>query len=201
MFGLNSTSKLFVRTFFLPDNNHSLLYFLKVFIYENHRRCICQFLSTFAVMLKTINILNKRARFDYEVIETFTAGIVLTGTEIKTIRLGKAQITESFCEFNEANELFAINTSIEEYAFGNQFNHKARTERKLLLNKRELKNLRRSVETKGLTIVPLKLFTNEKGMAKLEIGLCKGKKTYDKRESLKEQDTKRDLDRIKKAYK
>ena len=152
-------------------------------------------------MLKTINILNKRARFDYEVIETFTAGIVLSGTEIKSIRLGKAQITESFCEFNEANELFAINTSIEEYAFGNQFNHKARTERKLLLNKRELKNLRRSVETKGLTIVPLKLFTNEKGMAKLEIGLCKGKKTYDKRESLKEQDTKRDLDRIKKAYK
>jgi len=152
-------------------------------------------------MLKTINILNKRARFDYEVIETFTAGIVLTGTEIKSIRLGKAQITESFCEFNEANELFAINTSIEEYAFGNQFNHKARTERKLLLNKRELKNLRRSVETKGLTIVPLKLFTNEKGMAKLEIGLCKGKKTYDKRESMKEQDTKRDLDRIKKAYK
>jgi len=152
-------------------------------------------------MLKTINILNKRARFDYEVIETYTAGIVLTGTEIKSIRLGKAQITESFCEFNEANELFAINTSIEEYAFGNQFNHKARTERKLLLNKRELKNLRRSVETKGLTIVPLKLFTNEKGMAKLEIGLCKGKKTYDKRESLKEQDTKRDLDRIKKAYK
>ena len=151
-------------------------------------------------MLKTINILNKRARFDYEVIETFTAGIVLTGTEIKSIRLGKAQITESFCEFNEANELFAINTSIEEYAFGNQFNHKARTERKLLLNKRELKNLRRSVETKGLTIVPLKLFTNEKGMAKLEIGLCKGKKTYDKRESLKEADTKRDIARIKKEY-
>jgi len=152
-------------------------------------------------MLKTINILNKRARFDYEVLETYTAGIVLTGTEIKSIRLGKAQITESFCEFNEADELFAINTSIEEYTFGNQFNHKARSERKLLLNRRELKNLRRSVETKGLTIVPLKLFTNEKGMAKLEIGLCKGKKTYDKRESLKEQDTKRDLDRIKKEYK
>jgi len=152
-------------------------------------------------MLKTVNILNKRARFDYEVLETYTAGIVLTGTEIKSIRLGKAQITESFCEFNEDVELFAINTSIEEYTFGNQFNHKARTERKLLLNRRELKNLHRSVEAKGLTIIPLKLFTNEKGMAKLEIGLCKGKKTYDKRESLKEQDTKRDLDRIKKAYK
>ena len=151
-------------------------------------------------MLKTVNILNKRARFDYEIIETFTAGIVLTGTEIKSIRLGKAQITESFCEFNDANELFAINTSIEEYAFGNQFNHFARSERKLLLNKRELKNLAKSVQAKGLTIVPLRLFTNEKGMAKLEIALCKGKKTYDKRESLKEQDTKRDLDRIKKAY-
>mgnify|MGYP003407335318 FL=1 len=151
-------------------------------------------------MIKTANILNKRARFDYEVIETFSAGIVLTGTEIKSIRLGKANITESFCEFNDNNELFAINTSIEEYAFGNQFNHKARSERKLLLNKRELKSLERSVETKGLTIIPLRLFTNEKGLAKLEIGLCRGKKTYDKRESLKEQDTKRDLARIKKEF-
>src|SRR6478609_2314197 len=127
-------------------------------------------------MQKTVNILNKRARFDYEIIEKFTAGIVLAGTEIKSIRLGKANITESFCEFS-GTELFAINTYIEEYAFGNQFNHKARSERKLLLNKRELK-----------------------GLAKLEIGLCKGKKTYDKRESLKEQDTKRDLDRIKKSF-
>lgn len=150
-------------------------------------------------MLKTVNILNKRARFDYEILETYTAGIVLAGTEIKSIRLGKANITESFCEFNGA-ELFAINTYIEEYAFGNQFNHKARSERKLLLNKKELKSLSRSVQAKGLTIIPLKLFTTEKGIAKLEIGLCKGKKTYDKRESLKEQDTKRDLDRIKKSF-
>ena len=127
-------------------------------------------------MLKTINIYNKRARFDYEVIETFNAGIVLAGTEIKSIRMGKANITESFCEF-ENDELFAINTYIEEYTFGNQFNHKARSERKLLLKKKELK-----------------------GLAKLEIGLCRGKKTYDKRESLKEQDTKRDLQRIKKNF-
>jgi len=148
-------------------------------------------------MVKTVNILNKRARFDYEIIEKYTAGIVLAGTEIKSIRLGKANIAESFCEFNEKNELFAINTYIEEYAFGNQFNHKSRSERKLLLNKRELKNLARSVQAKGLTIIPLRLFTNEKGIAKLEIGLCKGKKNYDKRESLKEQDNKRDLDRIK----
>lgn len=150
-------------------------------------------------MLKTINILNKRARFDYEIIEKYTAGIVLTGTEIKSIRLGKANIAESFCEFNN-NELFAINMYIEEYAFGNQFNHKARSERKLLLNKRELKTLSRSVQTKGLTIVPLRLFTNEKGLAKLDIALARGKKTYDKRESLKEQDTKRDLDKIKKSF-
>ena len=150
-------------------------------------------------MLKTINIYNKRARFDYEVIETFKAGIVQAGTEIKSIRMGKANITESFCEFSN-NELFAINTYIEEYTFGNQFNHKARSERKLLLNKKELKSLERSVQAKGLTIIPLRLFTNEKGLAKLEIGLCRGKKTYDKRESLKEQDTKRDLQRIKKNF-
>ncbi|WP_163411408.1 SsrA-binding protein SmpB [Flavobacterium ajazii] len=151
-------------------------------------------------MLKSVNILNKRARFDYEIIDTYTAGIVLAGTEIKSIRLGKANITESFCEFSTNNELFAINTYIEEYSFGNQFNHNSRSERKLLLNRKELKNLQKSVQAKGLTIVPLKLFTNEKGLAKLQIGLCKGKKNYDKRESLKEQDTKRDLDRIKKAF-
>ena len=150
-------------------------------------------------MVKTVNIQNKRARFDYEILETYTAGIVLSGTEIKSIRLGKANITESFCEFNN-NELFAINTYIEEYSFGNQFNHKARSERKLLLNKRELKVLFKSIEVKGLTIVPLKLHTNEKGIAKLDIGLCRGKKTYDKRESLKEQDTKREIDRIRKNF-
>ncbi len=148
-------------------------------------------------MLKIINILNKRAKFDYEIIETYTAGIVLSGTEIKSIRLGKANITESFCEFNNL-ELFAINTYIEEYTFGNQFNHKARSERKLLLNKRELKNLAKNVQAKGLTIVPLKLHTTENGLAKLDIGLCRGKKTYDKRESLKSQDMKREIDQIKK---
>ena len=110
-------------------------------------------------MLKTVNILNKRARFDYEIIDTYTAGIVLSGTEIKSIRLGKANITESFCEFSNL-ELFAINTYIEEYSFGNQFNHKSRSERKLLLNKKELKSIHKSVQAKVLTIVPLKLFTN-----------------------------------------
>ena len=150
-------------------------------------------------MQKTINILNKRAKFDYEILDKYSAGIVLTGTEIKSIRLGKASITESFCEFHEG-ELFVINSNIEEYLYGTYYNHKTKSERKLLLNKKELKKLNKDSENKGLTIVPLRLFTNEKGLAKLEIALCRGKKNYDKRESLKEQDTKRDLDRIKKAF-
>lgn len=150
-------------------------------------------------MQKTINILNKRAKFDYEILDKYSAGIVLSGTEIKSIRLGKASITESFCEFHEG-ELFVINSNIEEYLYGTHYNHKTKSERKLLLNKKELKKLKKDSENKGLTIVPLRLFTNEKGLAKLEIALCRGKKNYDKRESLKEQDTKRDLDRIKKAF-
>ena len=150
-------------------------------------------------MQKTINILNKRAKFDFEILDKYSAGIVLTGTEIKSIRLGKASITESFCEFHEG-ELFVINSNIEEYLYGTHYNHKTKSERKLLLNKKELKKLNKDSENKGLTIVPLRLFTNEKGLAKLEIALCRGKMNYDKRESLKEQDTKRDLDRIKKAF-
>ena len=150
-------------------------------------------------MQKTVNILNKRAKFDYEILDRYTAGIVLTGTEIKSIRLGKASIAESFCEFHDG-ELFVINSHIEEYLYGTHYNHKAKSERKLLLNKRELKKLNKDSDNKGLTIVPLRLFTNEKGLAKLEIALCRGKKNYDKRESLKEQDTKRDLDRVKKSF-
>ncbi len=150
-------------------------------------------------MLKTINILNKRAKFEYEIIDRYTAGMVLTGTEIKSIRLGKAAITESFCEFQE-HELFVINSNIEEYHFGHQYNHKPKSERKLLLNKKELKGLLKDVQNKGLTIIPLRLFTNEKGMAKLDIALCKGKKTFDKRETIKDRDNKRDLDRIKKEF-
>ena len=150
-------------------------------------------------MQKTVNILNKRAKFDYEILDKYTAGIILTGTEIKSIRLGKASIAESFCEFHEG-ELFLINSHIEEYLYGTHYNHKAKSERKLLLNKRELKKLNKDSDNKGLTIIPLRLFTNEKGLAKLEIALCRGKKNYDKRESLKEQDTKRDLDRIKKSF-
>ena len=154
-----------------------------------------------ATMQKTINIQNKKARFEYDILDVYTAGIVLTGTEIKSIRSGKASIVESFCEFNDKGELFVINMNIEEYAFGNYYNHRPKAERKLLLNKRELKKLAKDVEAKGLTIIPLKLFINEKGLAKLEIALAKGKKLYDKRETIKDRDTKRDLDRIKKIYK
>ncbi|MEY2739079.1 MAG: hypothetical protein RL259_988, partial [Bacteroidota bacterium] len=123
-------------------------------------------------MLKTINILNKRAKFDYEILDKYSAGIVLSGTEIKSIRLGKASITESFCEFHEG-ELFVINSTIEEYLYGTHYNHKTKSERKLLLNKKELKKLNKDSDNKGLTIVPLRLFTNEKGLAKLEIALCR----------------------------
>ena len=151
-------------------------------------------------MQKVINIQNKKARFEYEILDQFTAGIVLTGTEIKSIRESKASIAESFCEFNEKEELFAINMYIEEYAFGTCFNHRPRGNRKLLLNKKELNKLLKQVKNSGLTIVPLKLFINEKGFAKMLIALARGKKLYDKRETLKDRDNKRDLDRVKKNF-
>ena len=152
-------------------------------------------------MQKNINIQNKKARFLYEILDKYTAGIVLTGTEIKSIRNSKASIAESFCEFNEQGELFVINMTIEEYLYGTYYNHKPKAERKLLLNKKELKKLYKEVQNTGLTIIPLKLFINEKGYAKLDIALAKGKKLYDKRESIKDRDNKRDLDRVKKRYK
>ena len=151
-------------------------------------------------MQKQINIQNKKARFEYEILDQFTAGIVLTGTEIKSIRNSKASIAESFCEFNEKGELFVVNMYIEEYAFGTRFNHRPRGSRKLLLNKRELKKLNKEVRNTGLTIVSLKLFINGKGFAKMLIALARGKKLYDKRETLKDRDTKRDLDRVKKSF-
>ncbi len=152
-------------------------------------------------MQPKINIRNKKARFEYEILDTYTAGIQLTGTEIKSIRASKARITESFCEFNDTGELFVINMFIEEYINGNIYNHKPKSERRLLLNKRELKKLQKELQNVGLTIIPLKLFLTDKGWAKLEIALCKGKKLYDKRESLKDKDNKRNLDRIKKNFK
>ncbi|WP_298514629.1 SsrA-binding protein SmpB [uncultured Kordia sp.] len=151
-------------------------------------------------MQKNINIQNKKARFQYEILDKYTAGIVLTGTEIKSIRLSKASIAESFCEFNERGELFVVNMYIEEYAFGTHYNHKPRSTRKLLLNKKELRSLNKQVKNSGLTIVPLRLFLNEKGLAKLSIALAKGKKIHDKRETMKDRDNKRNLDRIKKSF-
>ena len=152
-------------------------------------------------MQKNINIQNKKARFQYEILDKYTAGLVLTGTEIKSIRSSKASISESFCEFNEKGELFVINMTIQEYAFGNYYNHRPKAERKLLLNKKELKKLKKEVQNTGLTIIPLRLFINDSGYAKLNIALAKGKKLFDKRETIKDRDNKRDLDRIKKNYK
>ena len=151
-------------------------------------------------MQKTINILNKKAKFQYEILDKYTAGIILTGTEIKSIRDSKASITESFCEFNEQNELFVINMTIQEYRFGNIYNHAPKAERKLLLNRKELKKLEKEVNNSGLTIIPLRLFINENGYAKLIIALAKGKKLYDKRETIKDRDNKRNLARIKKDF-
>ena len=152
-------------------------------------------------MQKIINIKNKRARFEYELIDEYTAGIILTGTEIKSIRNSKASIAESFCEFNHKGELFTVNMHIEEDAFGTRFNHKPKAQRKLLLNKKELNKLYKEVKNGGLTIVPLRLFINDKGFAKIRIALARGKKLYDKRETIKDRENKRDLDRVKKNFK
>ena len=152
-------------------------------------------------MKKTVSIKNKRARFEFEILDQYIAGIVLTGTEIKSIRNNKASIVESFCEFNENEELFAVNMYIEEYAFGSRFNHQPRGSRKLLLNKKELKKLNKEIKKSGLTIVPLKLYINDKGFAKMLIALARGKTLYDKRETIKDRDNKRNLDRVKKEFK
>lgn len=141
-----------------------------------------------------ITIKNRKVNFEYELIERFVAGIKLAGTEIKSIRGGKVNLTESYCQFY-GGELFVKNMHISEYDFGTCNNHEARRDRKLLLNRKELTKLEKKVKEAGLTIVCVKLFVNERGLAKLEIALARGKKTYDKRESLKEKDSKRDMDR------
>ena len=151
-------------------------------------------------MNKKVNIKNRKARFNYELLETFQAGIVLSGTEIKSIRDSKASIAESFCEFNEAGELFVINMQVDPYSHGSHFNHQPKAARKLLLQKKELRKLRKAVEATGLTIVPLNLYINDRGLAKMKIALARGKKRYDKRETIKERESKRRLDRVKKAY-
>lgn len=141
-----------------------------------------------------INIKNKRASFDYEFVDTYTAGIVLTGTEIKSIRMGKASLVDTFCYFIRG-ELWVKNMYIAEYFYGSYNNHTARRDRKLLLNRKELRKLERDSQAPGFTIVPTRLFINEKGLAKLVIALAKGKKQFDKRETLKEKDARREMDR------
>ena len=149
-------------------------------------------------MQKKINIQNKKAQFEYQILSKYTAGIVLSGTEIKSIRDGKASIKEAFCQFNEKNELFVVGMYIGEYSFAKDYTHVPRSNRKLLLNKKELIKLSKEIKNTGLTIVPLKLFINEKGFAKIQIALAKGKKIHDKREAIKNRDVKRKLDQIKK---
>jgi SsrA-binding protein len=141
-----------------------------------------------------INIKNKRAFHDFEIIEKFMAGIVLVGTEVKSIRMGKVSLADAYCIFS-GNELFVRNMQITEYAMASFSNHTVGRERKLLLNRHELKRLLRKVKETGLTIIPLRIFITDAGLVKLDIGLAKGKKLYDKRESIKLKDTQRQMDR------
>jgi SsrA-binding protein len=141
-----------------------------------------------------VNIRNKKAYYEYEILEKFVAGIVLQGTEIKSIRQGKASIKEGFCYFKDG-ELFLKDANISEYKQGNIYNHEPTRERKLLLKKRELKGLLKKLKDVGLSIVPLHMFISKRGFAKIEIGLAKGKKVYDKRNTIKDKDIKRDLER------
>ena len=146
-----------------------------------------------------LNIRNKRATFDYEIEEKFTAGVQLAGTEIKSIRMGKASMVDSYCYFQN-NELWLKGMNVSEYFYGTYNNHVPTRERKLLLNRKELNKLQRKTRESGLTIIPLKLFMNERGFVKVEIALAKGKKNYDKRETLKTKDAKREMDRVTKKY-
>ena len=141
-----------------------------------------------------INIKNKRASFDYEFIDTYTAGIVLTGTEIKSIRQGKASLVATFC-IVEKGEVWVKNMYVAEYFYGTYNNHVARRDRKLLLNKKEIRKIFDAIRTSGFTVVPTRLFINEKGLAKLVIAIAKGKKEYDKRDSIRERDDRREMDR------
>lgn len=143
----------------------------------------------------SVNIKNRRATFDYELIETFTAGIVLTGTEIKSVRLGKASLVDTYCRF-EGKGLWVKNMHIAPYFYGTHYNHESRRDRKLLLNKNELRKLLRLTKETGYTIIPVRLFINDKGLAKLVIAVARGKRQYDKRQTLREKEDKRSMDRM-----
>lgn len=149
---------------------------------------------------KEVNIKNRRATFDYEITDTFTAGIVLTGTEIKSVRMGKASLVDTFCYINNG-EVWVKNMYIAEYFYGTHYNHTERRDRKLLLNRKELNKLQRSLQDRGLTIAGLRMFLNERGLVKIVIGLARGRKAYDKREYLKENDARREMDKAMKTHK
>ena len=147
---------------------------------------------------KFTTLSNRRARFEFEFVDTYTAGIMLRGTEVKALRAGEANMADAYCYFKK-DELYIRNLYIKEYLHGTDANHDPKRQRKLLLKRRELKRLDKKVKEKGLTIVPVKLFMNDRGLVKLEIALARGKNTYDKRDSLKQKDNKRALDRAKAA--
>ena len=149
---------------------------------------------------KKIEIKNKRAEHDYYILQTYTAGIVLYGTEIKSIRAGKAGLTDTFCYIRDG-EIWVKNMYVAEYAFGSFNRHELRRDRKLLLNRREIRRWENDTKSPGLTIVPLRLYIDENGRAKLDIGLCRGKREYDKRETLKEKEGRREIERITKGHK
>jgi SsrA-binding protein len=158
-------------------------------------RCVAFFIPMAKEKIqKTVEIKNRRASFEYAFIDTFTAGLVLTGTEIKSIRQGKANLTDAYCLFFQ-DELFVRNMHISAYDEGTHYNHDPLRDRKLLLSKRELGKLQKELKNVGLTIIPTRLFISDKGYAKLNIALSKGKKTFDKRDDIKEKDVKRDMDR------
>jgi SsrA-binding protein len=147
-----------------------------------------------AKISNSVNIENRRAKFDFEFIDTFTAGLVLKGTEIKAIREGKAGLADSYCYFRD-NELYVRNFHIAEYSNASFYQHEPMRERKLLLSRQELNKLIKKVKDQGLTIVPVKLFINDKGFAKLNIALARGKKSFDKRQDIKKRDVERELNR------
>ena len=142
-----------------------------------------------------ITIKNKRASFDYELLETFTAGLVLTGTEIKSIRLGKASLVDTFA-IVERGEVWVKNMYVAEYFFGTYNNHAPRRDRKLLLNRKEIRRLQTAAKDRGFTLVPTRLFINDRGLAKLVLAIARGKKEYDKRQSIRERDDRREMDRM-----
>ena len=146
-----------------------------------------------------VNIRNKKASFEYFFVDTFTAGIVLTGTEIKSIRMGKASLVDTFCYINNG-EIWVKGMNISPYFYGSYNNHESKRDRKLLLNKREIKNLQEATKQVGFTIVPTLLFIDDHGRAKLDIALCRGKKEFDKRQTLKEKEDRREMDRERKRF-